>query len=59
MIAYEAEVPEKLMVVGLTVREAFLLIVPMAEEWFFTLSANKVLEPEQSSNKLLLKQTGS
>jgi hypothetical protein len=42
LVAHLAEVPKQLVVVSLTVGEAFPLVVPITEEWLFALCADKV-----------------
>ena len=37
-----AEVTEELVVVGLAVGQPLALVVPVAQEWFLTLGANKM-----------------
>lgn len=43
LVAHEAQVPEQLMIVGLAVRQALLLVMPMSQEWLLTAGTHKVL----------------
>jgi len=57
LVAHLAEVPKQLVVVSLTVGEAFPLVVPITEEWFLALCADKVFNmpmlPKSSHHSLL------
>lgn len=43
-----------LVVVGLTVRQALPLVVPVAQKWLLTLGAHKMLSTEKQNNVYLL-----
>jgi hypothetical protein len=44
LIAYETQIAEQLVVMGLTISQTLLLVVSVSQKWFFTFGADEVLD---------------